>query len=186
MDKTYRTQRHRIFLIDALPEPLTRSSRHLQILDNYIENTRIRLRSVRDLDISAWTWVMQQIIYPDAQRLSPRKFSEIHLNEAEFAQFRIFEGNEIRKNRYFHEFDGRLFSFDVFLGEMWGLNIAKAAFDNEIAFEGFIPPPFAVMEITENSFFRGANLARQSFADARAEAAKCASAAPTFCGSDEQ
>ena len=61
MDKTARTETRRIFLLHNLPEPLTRASRHLQIFDNYIENTRLRLRSVRIPETKTWTWILQQI-----------------------------------------------------------------------------------------------------------------------------
>lgn len=185
MDKTYRTQQHRIFLIDKLPEPLTSSGHHLQILDSYIEDTRLRLRSVRDPASNAWTRAIQQIIYPDAARLSPRKFAEIYLNEAEFAQFSVFEGSEVRKNRYFHEFDSRLFSFDVFLGELRGLNIAKTEIESLAEYKEFTPPPFAVLEITESPFFSGASLARKTAAEVEAAISSDASAAPAYCRSIE-
>ena len=57
--------------------------------------------------------------------LAALKVGEIYLNEAEHARFELFEGTEIRKNRYFHEFDGRLCSFDVYLGPLWGLNMMQ-------------------------------------------------------------
>ena len=39
MNKTAQTELHRLFLIDGLPEPLMPASSHLQLFDNYIENT---------------------------------------------------------------------------------------------------------------------------------------------------
>ncbi len=88
MDKTYETELRRVFLIEDLPAPLTRASRHLQIFDNYIERTRLRLRSVRVPETKQWTWVLQQRIA--LADLSQWKVSEIHLNEAEHAAFEIF------------------------------------------------------------------------------------------------
>ena len=61
MNKTSRTELRRVFLLENLPKPLTRASRHLQIFDNYIENTRLRLRSVRVPETKDWTWILQQI-----------------------------------------------------------------------------------------------------------------------------
>ena len=43
MNKTALTQFRRLFLIERLPEPLEPKSAHLQIFDNYIEGTRLRL-----------------------------------------------------------------------------------------------------------------------------------------------
>lgn len=172
MDKTNRTELHRSFLVDGLPEPLTRASAHIQIFDNYIHDTRLRLRSVRNPETSAWTRILQQRFPAVDDDLSCLKISEIYLNEAEYAQFQIFEGSEVRKNRYFHEFDRRTFAFDVFLGKLWGLNIARVEFETEDEFSRFEPPPFAVVEITQDPFFQGATLVTKSFEEVREEVAK--------------
>ncbi len=167
MDKTYRTELFRTFLIEALPEPLTRSSSHLQFFDNYIANTRIRLRSIRVPETNEWTYLLQQrspVIDADNARW---KIAEMRLDEAEHAQFEIFEGTEIRKNRYFHEFDSRMFSFDVYLGTLWGLNRARVDFENEDELREFRPPPFAIFEITNVSFFDDANLVHQTLETVR-------------------
>src|SRR5687767_12545773 len=104
MDKTARTEMSRSFLIEGLPDPLTRASAHIQIFDNYIPETRLRIRSVRDPETAAWTRILQQR-WPAGDNLACMKVAEIYLNEAEHARFEIFEGSEIRKNRYFHEYD---------------------------------------------------------------------------------
>lgn len=178
MDKTHRTELSRTFLLRGLPEPLKKSSRHLQIFDNYIENTRLRLRSMRSPETKEWTFILQQIFSVEEKK-GLWKIAEIYLNEAEHDAFKIFEGreikrneriesNEIRKNRYFFEYDKQLIEIDVFLGELWGLNIAKAVFANEKDFEDFKIPPFAIAEITENSFFDGKNLVGKKFFDIQA------------------
>ena len=100
--------------------------------------------------------------------------SEMHLNDAEYAVFERFEGPEIRKNRYFHEFDRVMFAFDVYLGPLWGLNTAKAEFDAREAMENFVAPPFAVFEVTSDPFFAGSSLVTRTFADIQAELARVA------------
>ncbi|MEO7539892.1 MAG: hypothetical protein ABIV21_07680, partial [Pyrinomonadaceae bacterium] len=60
MNKTAQTEMHRKFLVERLPEPLTAASSHLQIFDNYIEHTRIRIRRVRDPYSNTWTRMLQQ------------------------------------------------------------------------------------------------------------------------------
>ena len=174
MDKTNRTELHRSFLLEALPEPLTRASAHIQIFDNYIAGTRLRLRSVRDPETASWTRILQQRFPLVEDRLSAMKISEIYLNDAEHAQLQIFEGSEIRKNRYFHEFDGRIFAFDVFLGKLWGLNMARVEFDSAEDLDQFEPPPFAAFEVTSDPFFLGETLVTKDFEDVRAEVAKFA------------
>jgi CYTH domain-containing protein len=172
MNKTYRTEFRRKYLIETLPEPLTRASRHLQLFDNYITGTRMRIRSVRDPETKEWSWILQQRLTADVSEITYLKIGEIHLNEAEHAVFEMFEGNEIRKNRYFHEFDGRPFAFDLYLGPLWGLNIASVELDDEESFLNFEPPMFAVFEITSNAFFLGENLFEKKFEDVRDEVAR--------------
>ena len=178
MDKTHRTELRRVFLLNNLPEPLTRASRHWQIFDNYIENTRLRIRSIRIPETKQWIWILQQRV--SLENLSYWQFSEIYLNEAEHAAFEIFEGrevkknervetNEVRKNRYFYDFGGKQIEIDVFLGELWGLILAKVFFDSSEEMQNFAPLPFAVSEVTDNAFFVGENLIGKTFADVQAE-----------------
>ena len=101
MNKTAQTELYRLFLTDGLPEPLTPASSHLQLFDNYIENTRMRLRSIRDPYLKTWTRILQQrFSTADGEfAVAPQKLAEIHLNDAEYSVFERFEGHEIRKNR---------------------------------------------------------------------------------------
>lgn len=168
MDKTSRTEMHRSFLIEELPDPLTRASAHIQIFDNYILDTRLRLRSVRDPATASWTRILQQRFPAVENDLSCLKFSEIYLNDAEYAHFEIFEGSEIRKNRYFHEFDSRSVAFDVYLGKLWGLNIARVEFETEAELREFDLPRFVVIEVTHDPFFQGEILVTKNLEDVRA------------------
>ena len=65
IDRTYKSELRRVFLIQDLPEPLTRASSHLQIFDNYIEKTRLRLRSVRVPETKKWSWTLEHRFAPD-------------------------------------------------------------------------------------------------------------------------
>jgi CYTH domain-containing protein len=178
MDKTYRTEYRRRYLIECLPEPLTPASRHLQIFDNYITGTRMRIRTVRDPETRSWSWTLQQrLIAADAGPVTLR-IGEVHLNEAEHTVFEPFEGNEIRKNRYFHEFDGHTFAFDIYLGTLWGLNVASVEFGNEMAFTEYSAPSFAVFDVSSEPFFLGERLFDKNFEDVRAEVQRIA--APTL------
>ena len=171
MDKTYRTEFRRRYLIEALPEPLTRASRHLQFFDNYITGTRMRIRSIRDPETKEWTRVLQQRLPGEMLGMNVLRIADIYLNEAEHTVFETFEGNEIRKNRYFHDFGGISFTFDVYLGPLWGLNIASVDFEDESAFTKFGPPSFAVFDVTNNPFFLGDSLFAKKFEDIQDEVA---------------
>ena len=178
MNKLAQTELHRLFLIERLPEPLTRASSHLQLFDNYIENTRLRLRSIRDPYSNSWTRILQQRFSPHEGDHSVTKLAEIYLNDAEYAAFERFEGREIRKNRYFHEFDRVSFAFDVYLGPLWGLNTTRVNFETLEQMNNFIPPPFAIFEVTNDAFFTGENLVSQKFADVQTEVARIGSFTP--------
>ncbi len=178
MDKAKQIETRRVFLIENLPAPLTRASRHLQIFDNYIENTRLRLRSVRVPETKQWTWILQQR-FP-LEDLSSWQMAEIYLNEAEHHAFEFFEGrevkknervetSEIRKNRYFYYFGGKQFEIDLFLGALWGLCLAKINFKSVDELTAFEVPSFALLEVTRNEFFVDANLIGKSFSDVQAE-----------------
>jgi CYTH domain-containing protein len=167
MDKTNRSDLHRLFLFENLPEPLTRASSHLQIFDNYIRDTRIRLRSVRVPETREWTWVLQQRFPEHEGDLMRWKIAEIYLNESEFHIFERFQGREIRKNRYFHEYDGKQFAFDMFLGPLWGLNLARVEFESAEEMSAFEPPPFTMIEVSNTPLFLGENLVDKNFEEVR-------------------
>jgi len=165
MNKTSATEYYRLFLIERLPEPLTPASAHLQIFDNYIAGTRLRLRLIRDPATKNWVRILQQHVEVDGP--SGSKLAEIYLNDEEYSNFEQFEGREIRKNRYFHEFDRINFAFDVYLGGLWGLNTARVDFESVEDTHNFEPPSFAVFEATTDPFFVGKNLVNVGFDDVR-------------------
>ena len=169
MDKVTRTELRRTFLIADLPEPLTRASAHLQLFDDYISNTRIRLRSVRDPETKKWTRILQQ---RDSEAgFGKVEYAEIFLDDAEYERFEIFEGTEIRKNRYPFEFDGRRYDLDVYLWPLWGLNTAIICFDDEAEMKDFVPPDFLIREITDDKFYLGENLVGRTIEEVQANVA---------------
>ncbi len=172
MNKTYRDEFRRLFLLEHLPEPMTRADAHLQIFDNYIFNTRLRLRSVRVPETKEWSWSLEQRFAVDED--SARwKIAEIHLNEIEHHTFETFEGREIRKNRYFYESEGKQIEIDVYLGKLWGLNLARVCFETIEELREF-KFPLTVLEVTVDKFFDGENLVEKNFADVQQEVARIA------------
>lgn len=171
MDKTYKTELHKIYLVEHLPEPMKLADRHLQIFDNYIQGTRMRIRSVRVPETNEWTWTLQQR-FPVSDDLVEWKVSDIVLNEEEHNRFERFEGREIRKNRYFHEHDGKMLEIDVHLGPLWGLNILHVEFESLEEARAFEPPPCAVLDVTAERFFMGENLVVKTFTDVQGAVAR--------------
>ncbi|KXJ99385.1 MAG: hypothetical protein UZ17_ACD001002433 [Acidobacteria bacterium OLB17] len=167
--KTAETHLSRLYLIEGLPEPLTPASSHLQLFDGYIPNTRLRIRSIRDPYSKAWTRELQQVFLSEDSGHPALKYLEIHLNEAEFEALGGLAGPEIRKNRYFQEFDRSRILFDLYLGRLQGLGTASFEFAAVEDFDTFVPPPFAKLEVTGNPFFLGTNLVEKTFAEVQDE-----------------
>ncbi len=98
-------------------------------------------------------------------------YAEIYLNNTEYERFEIFEGTEIRKNRYPFEFEGFKYELDVYLWPLWGLNTALICFDDEGEMNAFEPPEFLIREITSDKFYLGENLVGRSIEEVQAEIA---------------
>ncbi|MBX3300178.1 MAG: hypothetical protein KF736_12015 [Acidobacteria bacterium] len=166
-NKTLETTLKRHFLIEALPEPLSRASSHLQIFDKYIDGTRFRLRQVRDPYTSKWTRLLQQRHPIKLDEHTAVKVAEMVLDDAEYAVFERSTGQEVRINRYFHDLEPYTYEFDVYLGRLWGLNTAAVRFVDVDSMVQFEPPPFAVAEVTNQPEFAAERLANASLDDLR-------------------
>jgi len=171
--KYARVERERRYLLRDLPEGMTRADPHLQITDNYMTDSRLRLRKVREPRTNKWTVKFTQKFAPNPGDLSRAIITNTYLNalEAEVLSS-IFNSNEIRKNRYPFEFDGRNFSIDMFLGDLFGLVLAETSFETDEELDNFPAPPFALADVTNDPLFSGGRLCELTFSDVRAEIAK--------------
>jgi CYTH domain-containing protein len=165
--KYARIERERRYLLQDLPEGLTRASPHVQITDNYITGTRLRLRKIRDPQTNKWTVKLTQKFAPDKEDFSRTIITNIYLNALETEMLGVSDANEIRKNRYWFEFEGRKFSVDMFLGDLFGLVLAEVGFETDEELDTFRKPPFAIAEVTNDELFTGGKLHELSFADIR-------------------
>ncbi len=167
--KYARVERERRYLLQDLPEGLTRASPHVQITDNYLTGTRLRIRKMRDPQTNKWTVKLTQKFVPDPEDLTRAIITNIYLNALEAETLDVFAANEIRKNRYRFEFAGRKFSVDMFLGALFGLVLAEVSFETDEELESFSPPPFAIADVTQSELFTGGKLCELTFADIRQE-----------------
>jgi CYTH domain-containing protein len=168
--KYARVERERRFLLNDLPEGLVRTDPHVQITDNYITGTRLRIRKVRDPKTNKWTVKFTQKFAPNRSDLSRTIITNTYLTALEADTLSVFEANEIRKNRYYFDFEGRRFSIDMFLGDLLGLVLAETGFETDEEMESFQAPPFALADVTDNEIFTGGQLCSLTFADVRREA----------------
>jgi CYTH domain-containing protein len=167
--KYARVERERRFLLQVLPEGLSRADPHLQITDNYITGTRLRLRKVRDPRTNKWTVKFTQKFTPNPKDLSRTIITNTYLNALEAETLAMFDANEIRKNRYPFTYDGRQFSVDMFLGNLFGLILAEVSFETDEELDSFPMPPFAIADVTNIAMFTGGKLSELTFEDIRAE-----------------
>ncbi len=167
--KYARLERERRYLLQDLPEGLTRADPHVQITDNYLTGTRLRLRKVRDPRTNKWTVKFTQKFALNPADLSRTIITNTYLNAAEYEVLSVFEANEIRKNRYPFEWEGRKFTIDMFLGDLFGLVLAEVSFETDERLASFPKPPFAIAEVTNNELFTGGKLSDLTFEDIREE-----------------
>jgi CYTH domain-containing protein len=167
--KYARVERERRFLLQDLPEGLSRADHHLQITDNYITGSRLRIRKVRDPRTNKWTVKFTQKFAIEPHDLSRTIITNTYLNAVEADTLSMFNSNEIRKNRYYFDYEGRKFSVDMFLGDLFGLVLAEVGFETDEELDTFPKPPFALADVTNNEVFSGGKLSVLTFAEVREE-----------------
>jgi CYTH domain-containing protein len=170
--KYERVERERRYLLAGLPPGLEPNAPHAQITDNYVTGTRLRLRKHRWVPTNEWTLKLTQKHTPAPPDFSRTLITSIYLNEYEYEVLSVFEGNELRKNRYPYEHEGRLYSVDVFLGPLRGLVTAETDFEADAEMDAFPLPPFAHADVTRDETFTGARLVALTAEELRAELAR--------------
>ena len=170
--KYARVERERRYLLADLPEGLSRADPHLQITDNYLTGTRLRIRKVRDPRTNKWIVKFSQKFAPNPKDFSRTIITNTYLNALEAEMLAVFEANEIRKNRYPFEFAGRKFSVDMFIGDLFGLVLAEVSFETDEELDSFPKPPWALADVTNNEVFTGGRLCELTFEDIRNEVAE--------------
>ena len=83
----------------------------------------------------------------------------------------IFNSNEIRKNRYPFEFDGRS-SRSTCFSAICSAGARRNSFETDEELDNFPTPPFALVDVTNEPLFSGGRLCELTFSDVRAEIAK--------------
>jgi CYTH domain-containing protein len=164
-----RVERQRRYLLRGLPEGVSPRDEHAQITDNYITNTRLRLRKSRWVPTGEWSLKLTQKQTPDPPDFSRALITTLYLNRAEYEVLSVFEGNELRKNRYYFRHEGRLCSVNVYLGDLRGLVLAEIDFDDDAEMDAFPLPSFAHLDVTREELFTGARLVELTAEEIRGE-----------------
>jgi CYTH domain-containing protein len=126
--------------------------------DKYLRDTRLRLRILTDSDTG------RRVIKLNKKFESPspyfRTVSRILLSQSEYELLDGLEGDQLKKIRYYQNYRGRVFSIDVFQGELDGLVLCETEADGLEDLMSAEPPPYAKHEVTQDRFFEGGNLCR--------------------------
>jgi CYTH domain-containing protein len=131
--------------------------------DKYLQDTRLRLRILTDSDTGRRLLKLTR----KAESTSPyfQTISRILLSPGEHALFDSLPGYRLRKVRHYHHDRDRVFSIDVFEGELAGLVLCETEADGLDELVAIEPPVYVEREVTEDLFFTGGNLCRITRAD---------------------
>ncbi len=131
--------------------------------DKYLRHTRLRLRILTDSDTG------RRVIKLTKKFESPspyfRTISRILLSPGEYELLDGLEGDCLKKVRYYHNYLGRVFSIDVFEGELDRLVLCETEAEGLEDLMLAEPPSYAKHEVTDDPFFEGAYLCRAARAD---------------------
>lgn len=131
--------------------------------DKYLRDSRLRLRILTDSDTGRRVLKLNKKHESDSPYL--RTVSRILLSPNEYELFDSLEGDRLKKTRYYQTYRGRVFSIDVFEGELDGLILCETEAEGLKDLMSAEPPSYAVYEVTDDSFFEGGNLCRTTRAD---------------------
>jgi CYTH domain-containing protein len=154
----------RRYLLRKLPADLKDRPPANVIADLYITNSRLRLRKMQPPTGPAVLKLGQKFRGPD-QPATETTITNIVLNDAEYAAMRRLGGREIVKERHVLPHAGRRWGVDVFQGPLAGLILAEVECETREELGMIQKPPFALVEVTEDLFFTGGNLAGVSAGD---------------------
>jgi CYTH domain-containing protein len=131
--------------------------------DKYLFNTRLRLRILTDTDTGRRLIKLNKKF----ESASPyfQTISRILLSPGEYELFDGLDGDRLRKTRYYHNHLGRVFSVDVFEGELEDLVLCETEAEGLEDLMRAEFPAYATHEVTGDPFFTGGNLCRTKRAD---------------------
>lgn len=144
--------------------------------DKYLRGTRLRLRIVTESQSGHRTIKLTK----KAESSSPyfTTISRILLSPHEYRLIDAIDGDRLTKRRFHCTDRGRRFAIDRFEDALEGLVLCEVEADGLDELMEIEPPDFVQREVTEDSFFTGANLCRTTPEDLLARLASIAACWP--------
>ncbi|HEV7507492.1 MAG TPA: hypothetical protein VGS07_21585 [Thermoanaerobaculia bacterium] len=126
--------------------------------DKYLQSSRLRLRILTDSDSGRRLIKLTKKFASDSPYF--QKIGRILLSPGEYELFDALPGDRLRKTRHYHTHRDRVFSIDVFEGELDGLILCETEAEGLEELMSIQPPAYVRHEVTEDPFFTGGNLCR--------------------------
>lgn len=154
-------ERERRFLVDRASRPELAGLPFVSIDDRYLQDTRIRLRRMRDSATGRTVFKLTKK-YESADPLV-RPIVTAYLAEAEYEAFLMLPARTLAKRRY--KVSGTDFGIDLFDGVLDGLELAEIELPDDVVLRAMTPPAWAVLEVSQDICFEGGHLARLGLGD---------------------
>ena len=126
--------------------------------DKYLRHARLRLRILTDSDTGRRIIKLTKKFESSSPYF--QTISRILLSPSEYELLDGLEGDRLKKIRHYHNYRGRVFSIDIFEGELDGLILCEIEAGGIEELMLAEPPAYAKYEVTEDIFFTGGNLCR--------------------------
>jgi CYTH domain-containing protein len=126
--------------------------------DHYLDCGRLRVRRLEDSNTGRVVFKLTKKFESDSMCAQP--IVSIWLSLAEYDALKGLPGHDLSKRRYFDEYDGLVFSVDVFHGKLEGLILCETESESLDALQAVRFPDYARWEVTENQLFTGGFLCR--------------------------
>ena len=131
--------------------------------DKYLRDSRLRLRILTDSDTGRRVIKLTKKF--ESASAYFRTISRILLSQSEYELLDGLEGDRLKKVRYYQNYRDRVFSIDVFEGELDGLILCETEAEGLEDLMSAEPPPYAKHDVTDDRFFEGGSLSRTTRAD---------------------
>lgn len=124
--------------------------------DRYLSCGRLRVRRLEDSDTGRVAFKLTKKFESDSKFAAP--VVSVWLSFAEYEALATLPGHALSKTRHYHEYEGSVFSIDVFHGELTGLILCETETTALDALHATRFPSYARWEVTEDPFFTGGSL----------------------------
>jgi CYTH domain-containing protein len=138
--------------------------------DRYLDGGRLRLRRLQDSDTGRVAFKLTKKYASESSFSQP--IVSVQLSLAEYEALAGLPGRNLTKTRHYDEYEGCLFSIDVFQGGLAGLILCETEAETPQALQEMRFPPYARWEVTEESLFTGGSLCRGEWPEVEAAIAR--------------